>query len=80
MERHQKVLRDNIQGITKLEIQRLARRGSVKRINNLIYEETHRVLKILVIRDVVPHIEHVRRKTMTAMDVVYTLKRQDRTM
>uniref|UniRef100_A0A453MZJ2 Histone H4 n=1 Tax=Aegilops tauschii subsp. strangulata TaxID=200361 RepID=A0A453MZJ2_AEGTS len=38
--RHRKVLRDNIQGITKPAIRRLARRGGVKRISGLIYEET----------------------------------------
>merc|ERR1711862_148130 len=37
--RHRKVLRDNIQGITKPAIRRLARRGGVKRISGLIYEE-----------------------------------------
>ena len=33
--RHRKVLRDNIQGITKPAIRRLARRGGVKRISVL---------------------------------------------
>ena len=36
---HRKVLRDNIQGITKPAIRRLARRGGVKRSSGLIYEE-----------------------------------------
>ncbi|XP_072526131.1 histone H2B-like [Salminus brasiliensis] len=52
--RHRKVLRDNIQGITKPAIRRLARRGGVKRISGLIYEETRGVLKVFlenVIRD-----------------------------
>ena len=35
------------QGITKPAIRRLARRGGVKRISGLIYEETRRVLKVL---------------------------------
>ena len=35
--RHRKILRDNIQGITKPAIRRLARRGGVKRISGLIY-------------------------------------------
>lgn len=39
--RHRKVLRDNIQGITKPAIRRLARRGGVKRISGLIYEVRH---------------------------------------
>nr|XP_053771859.1 uncharacterized protein LOC112313932 [Desmodus rotundus] len=75
--RHRKVLRDNIQGITKPAIRRLARRGGVKRISGLIYEETRGVLKVFlenVIRDAVTYTEHAKRKTVTAMDVVYALK------
>ena len=34
--RHRKILRDNIQGITKPAIRRLARRGGVKRISGLM--------------------------------------------
>ena len=118
--RHRKVLRDNIQGITKPAIRRLARRGGVKRISGLIYEETRGVLKVRhlnscihlgfslvavlaivhdivrpqlsclllatqvflenVIRDAVTYTEHARRKTVTAFDVVYALKRQGRTL
>ncbi|CAL2044666.1 unnamed protein product [Caenorhabditis brenneri] len=81
--RHRKVLRDNIQGITKPAIRRLARRGGVKRISGLIYEETRGVLKVFlenVIRDAVTYCEHAKRKTVTAMDVVYALKRQGRTL
>ena len=75
--------RDNIQGITKPAIRRLARRGGVKRISGLIYEETRGVLKVFlenVIRDAVTYTEHARRKTVTAFDVVYALKRQGRTL
>ena len=56
--RHRKILRDNIQGITKPAIRRLARRGGVKRISGLIYEETRGVLKVFlenVIRDAVTY-------------------------
>ena len=69
--------------ITKPAIRRLARRGGVKRISGLIYEETRGVLKVFlesVIRDAVTYTEHARRKTVTAMDVVYALKRQGRTL
>src|SRR5664279_2232343 len=68
--RHRKVLRDNIQGITKPAIRRLARRGGVKRISGLIYEETRGVLKVFlehVIRDAVTYTEHARRKTVTGI-------------
>lgn len=81
--RHRRVLRDNIQGITKPAIRRLARRGGVKRISGLIYEETRGVLKVFledIIRDAVTYCEHARRKTVTAMDVVFALKRKGHTL
>jgi histone H4 len=81
--RHKKILRQNIQGITKPAIRRLARRGGVKRISALVYEETRGVLKSFlenVIRDAITYTEHGRRKTVTVMDVVYALKRQGRTL
>eukprot|EP00102_Acyrthosiphon_pisum_P005838 XP_001951033.1 PREDICTED: histone H4-like [Acyrthosiphon pisum] len=81
--RHPKVFRDNIQGITKPAICRLACRRGVKRISGLTYEETRGVLKVFlknVIRGTVTYTEHAKRKTVTDMDVVYALKRQDRTL
>ncbi len=82
--RHKRVtLRDNINGVTKPAIRRLARRGGVKRIAAPVYEETRGVLKVFlhgVIRDAVTYCDHARRKTITPMDVVYALKRQGRTL
>ena len=81
--RHRKILRDNIQGITKPAIRRLARRGGVKRISGLIYDETRGVLKLFLeslIRDSVTYTEHAKRKTVTSLDVIYALKRQGRTL
>ena len=81
--RHRKVMRDNIQGITKPAIRRLARRGGVKRISGMMYEETRTVLKEFlgkVIKDSVCYCEHGRRKTVTALDVVFALKRQGKTL
>ena len=81
--RHRRIFNNNILGITKPAIRRLARRGGVKRISGGIYEETRGVLRVFlenVIRDAVTYTEHARRKTVTAMDVVYALKRQGRTL
>ena len=81
--RHRKIIRDNIQGITKPAIRRLARRGGVKRISGLIYEEARGVLKKFLeqtVRDAVTYTEHSRRKTVTALDVVYALKRQGKSI
>jgi histone H4 len=72
-----------IEGITKPAIRRLARRGGVKRISFGIYKEIREVLqKFLknVVRDAITYTEHAKRKTVTAMDVVYALKRQGRTL
>ena len=78
-----KTARPLLEGITKPAIRRLARRGGVKRISYLIYEYSREILKHFlegVIRDAVTYTEHARRKTVTAMDVVYALKRQGRTL
>jgi histone H4 len=81
--RHRKVLRDNIQGITRPAICRVARRGGVKRMSGLIYEETRSVLKVFLedtIRDAVTITEYRKSKTVTAMDVIFALKRRGRTL
>lgn len=81
--RHDNAEREAIQGITRSDIRRLARRGGVKRISGLMYEETRKVLKVFLedtIRDAVTYTEHARRKTVTVFDVVYALKRQGHTL
>jgi len=118
------VPRNCISGITKPAIRRLARRGGVKRINGLVYEEVRNILKDFlqkVIGDAVSqammsvirasihpfalhctalhftssrthpplcflpsaqvvYTEYGNRKTVTAVDVLYALKRRGRTM
>jgi len=72
-----------LEGVTKPAIRRLARRGGVKRISFFIYEYTRDVLKVFlsgVVRDAITYTEHAGRKTVTAMDIVYALKRQGRTL
>ncbi|EJK70725.1 hypothetical protein THAOC_07892 [Thalassiosira oceanica] len=61
--RHRTILRDNIQGISKPAIRRLARRGGVKRISGLIYDETRQVLRAFLentIKDAVTYTEHAK--------------------
>jgi histone H4 len=81
--RHRKIIRDNIQGITKSAIRRLARRAGVLRISGLVYHETRAVLRTFsaaLVRDAVIYTEHGKRKTVTGMDVIYALKRQGRVL
>jgi histone H3/H4 len=76
-------LQDNIKGITKPAIRRLARRGGCKRISGFIYEETRNVLRVFLenlIQDVVTYTEYAQRKTVTVQDVLYALKRQGKTL
>ena len=51
-------------GITKPAIRRLARRGGVKRISGLIYEETRAVLKVFL--------ENVRRLSLLSSSLSYS--------
>ena len=81
--RHRKILRDGIQGISKPAIRRLARRGGIKRISSHFYEEARGVLQKFLenlIQDTVIYTGHANRKTVLAMDVIYALKRQGKTI
>ena len=70
-------------GITKPAIRRLARRGGVKRISGLIYDETRMYLKGFltdILRDSRTYCEHAHRQTVKPIDIVYALKRQGKTL
>lgn len=78
-----RILSNNIKGVTRSSIRRLARRGGVTRISTLIYEETRGILRQFLhnlISDAIVYTDHAGRKTVTAMDVVYACKRQGRTL
>ncbi|KAG4427947.1 Histone H4 [Cadophora sp. M221] len=79
--RYRKLVKDTIQGVTKGDIRRLARRGGVKRISASIYEETRLQLKKRleeILKVTVTIVEYQNRKTVTVMDVVFALKRLGR--
>ncbi|PSK42092.1 histone H4.2 [Elsinoe australis] len=81
LKRHRKILRDNIQGITKPAIRRLARRGGVKRISGMIYDDVRRALKQFLerlLRDVVFVLEGRGQQTVRVSDIVFCLNRQGR--
>lgn len=78
-----RALRDNIQGITKPAIRRLARRGGVKRISADIYENIREVLKLYltkILQNAVCYTEHAKRKTVTSQDIVHALRREGSTI
>jgi histone H4 len=70
-------------GITGKAIRRLARRGGVKRMSGLIYEETRVCLRRFltsVIGNTIQYTQHAHRKTVTVQDVLMGLQRQGRTL
>lgn len=76
--RHRKIQRDTISGITKGDIRRLARRGGVKRLSGMIYDETRGAMKQYlerILRDCVAYCDYRRAKTVTVHDVLHALKR-----
>lgn len=76
--RHRKIIKDNIRGITRPDIRRLARRGGVKRISASIYNDVRAALKdrlTLILRDCVTYCEYRQAKTITVYDVIHSLKR-----
>ncbi len=77
--------------LSKGDIHRLARKGGVKRLSLEVYDEINgnienktpgllRKFLEIIIRDTVTYTEHSRRKTVSAMDVVYALKRNGKTL
>ncbi|KAJ9669575.1 Histone H4 [Coniosporium apollinis] len=76
--RHRRILRDNIQGITKPAIRRLARRGGVKRISAQIDDETRAVLRKRledILKEIGALLDHCKKQTVTVDHVVWVLKR-----
>jgi histone H4 len=68
------IRRDNIQGITKPSIKRLARKGGVKRLSGLCYEEIRYIVKKIIeqiIRSALIKTEHDRRKTVSTADIAF---------
>lgn len=81
--RHKKMLRNNIEGITKGSIRRLSRRGGVKRIGSKCYDTTRDVLSEFVrnmVHDAVCYVEYRGAMTVTAQDILMALKRRGATM
>jgi histone H3 len=81
--RHRKVLRNNIEGITKSAITRLLRRAGIKRISGEVYEHIRSVLKVYLenlLRDAVTFMEHARRKTLQLQDVNAVLELRGQTV
>lgn len=72
------VIGKRVYDVSRTALKRLARRGGVKRIAGVVYPEVQSLLVEFlrgVIKDAFIFMEYSRRKTVTAMDVVYALKR-----
>jgi len=79
--RLKKAVSSGVRSIAKPAIRRLARRAGVKRVSGLLYDEVRSVARSFVeqtTRDAISYTEHSRRKTVSALDVVYALRRRGR--
>ena len=77
------VLNDALHNISHPAICHLVRRGGVKHISANIYEEVRGILKIFlecVIRDMITYCLYSERKTVTTIDVIFTLKHHRRNL
>lgn len=75
---NRRVLRDNIQGLTKPAIQRLAHVAGVKSISGSVYEEMRGIIRVymeMVIQNALIYCEHARRKAVKSDDVLHALER-----
>ena len=69
--------------ITRGALRRLARRGGVKRISSNSYQSVRDFCDNMVVKITkhsIVYAEAAKRKTVTAMDVVYALKKNGRTL
>jgi histone H4 len=69
--------------ITNGSLRRLARRGGVRRISLATHDHVRDYVDAFlerVVRDSLTFTEHGKRKTITAMDVVYALKKNGRAL
>lgn len=69
--------------VTKGALRRLARRGGVKRISDNSYNAVRQfcdMMMIRVTRDAIVYAQAAKRKTVTAMDVIYALKKNGKTL
>lgn len=76
-DRHRKVDRDSILGLTKASMRRIGQRAGVKRFSSLVHQEMLITTKIKlenIIKDIVTITEHRRKKTVSPAEVDTVLK------
>ena len=77
VKKHRKVLRDNINGITKPALQRLAYKAGVKSLSGLVYEELRGVIKVYLeelVKTTILFTENARHRRVSEQDVRDALK------
>lgn len=74
-------IKNHVMGITKPAIRRMARRGGVKRISSDVYNYVRNIVIVpfikAVARDAITICSVYKRKTLTVMDILDALKRQN---
>ena len=80
---YRKVLRDNVQGLTRPAFQRLGYRAGVKSMSGLLYEELRGITKVRmedILRDAIVIMEHRGAKTVSGNDILMAIALNDKKM
>lgn len=70
-----------VEGISRNDLRRLARRGGVERTATMIYDEARAFLRVFlhqVVGDATVYTDHGKRKVVSSEDIILSLKRRGR--
>ena len=79
--RMKKLAKGGSNAVTRGAIRRLARRAGAKRLSGLVYDEARSCIKSFVqstVNGAVAYTEHSKRRTVSAADIVNSLRRNGR--
>ncbi len=79
--RRRKILRDNIQGLTKPAFERIARKAGVKSMSGLCQEELRGLTKVtleILVMDVITFTKNRKAKTVSINDVLAAIQNHNK--
>ncbi len=68
-----------LEGITRGDIRRMARKGGVVRLEHAVYDNSRRIMKVFlrdILKSALVYAAACKRKTVTGMDVCMAMKKQ----
>ena len=78
-QRHHQSQKPVLEGITRGDLRRLARKGGVVRLAMPIYDHSRKIMRVFLrdlLKNAIIYTTACKRKTVTGMDVAMAMKRQ----